>query len=100
MISHTVQAVSRASVFLTCTEGKYQSNQFVVQKNTLIRMLSGEMRIILPERTLVVGAGDTIFYPQLELARVINSQKMGSPINPLQFVLRRSLCSPISPGII
>jgi hypothetical protein len=41
----------------------------VVQKNTLVRMLSGEMRIILPERTLV-GAGDTIFLPRLEPAKV------------------------------
>jgi len=79
MISHTVQAVSRASIFLTCTDGKYYSDEFVVQKNTLIRMLSGEMRIILPERTLVAGAGDTIFFPRLELAKVMKQSKDGQP---------------------
>jgi AraC family transcriptional regulator, exoenzyme S synthesis regulatory protein ExsA len=79
MISHTVQAVSRASIFLTCTEAKYHSNQFVVQKNTLIRMLSGEMRIVLPERILVVGAGDTIFFPRLEPAKVMKLPKDGRP---------------------
>src|SRR6201989_366523 len=79
MINHTVQAVSRASIFLTCTEGKYHNNEFVVQKNTLIRMLSGEMRIILPEKTLVVGAGDTIFLSRLELAKVMKLPKDGKP---------------------
>jgi AraC-like DNA-binding protein len=79
MISHAIQAVSRASIFLTCTEGKYQSNQFVVQKNTLVSMLSGEMRIFLPERTLVVGAGDTIFFPRLEPAKVMKLPKDGQP---------------------
>jgi AraC-like DNA-binding protein len=79
MISHTTQAVSKASIFLTCSEGKYHSNQFVVQKNTLIRMLSGEMRIILPDSTLVVGAGDTIFFPRLDLAKVMKLPKDGRP---------------------
>ncbi|WP_214072746.1 AraC family transcriptional regulator [Mucilaginibacter sp. dw_454] len=79
MISHNIQAVSKASIFLTCTEGKYHSDQFIVQKNTLIRMLSGEMRIILPDRTLSVGAGDTIFFPRLELAKVMKLPKDGKP---------------------
>ena len=79
MISHTVQAVSQASIFLTCTEGKYHSNQFVVQKNTLVRMLSGETRIILPGRNLIVGAGDTIFFPRLEPAKVMKLPKDGRP---------------------
>jgi AraC-like DNA-binding protein len=79
MMSHTIQAVSKANIFLTCTEGKYHSNQLVVQKNTLIRMLSGEMRIILPDSTLIVGAGDTIFFPRLELAKVMKLPKDGQP---------------------
>src|ERR1700719_1672157 len=79
MISHSIQAVSRASIFLTCAGDKYQSNQFVVQENTLIRMLSGEMRIILPESTLVVGAGDTIFFPRLEPAKAFKLPKDGQP---------------------
>jgi AraC-like DNA-binding protein len=79
MISHTIQAVSKANIFLTCSEEKYHSNQMIVQKNTLIRMLSGEMRIILPDSTLVVGAGDTIFFPRLELAKVMKLPKDGRP---------------------
>ncbi len=42
-------------------------------------MLSGEMRIILPDRTLSVGAGDTIFFPRLELAKVMKLPKDGKP---------------------
>jgi AraC-like DNA-binding protein len=79
MINHTIQAVSKASIFLTCTEDKYHSDQMVVQKNTLIRMLSGEMRIILPGGTLMVGAGDTVFFPRLELAKVMKLPKDGRP---------------------
>jgi AraC-like DNA-binding protein len=79
MISHTTQAVSRANIFLTSSEGKYHNNTLIVQKNTLIRMLSGEMRIILPDSTLVIGAGDTIFFPRLELAKVMKLPKDGQP---------------------
>ncbi len=79
MINHTTQAISKASIFLTSTEEKYHSNQMVVQKNTLIRMLSGEMRIILPDGTLVVGAGDTVFFPRFELAKVMKLPKNGQP---------------------
>ncbi|SDZ81036.1 helix-turn-helix domain-containing protein [Pedobacter hartonius] len=79
MISHTRRAVSKASIFLTCTGEKHQGNQLVVQKNTLIRMLSGEMRIILPHSTLIVTAGDTIFFPRLELAKVMKLSKDGRP---------------------
>jgi len=79
MISHTTQSVSKANIFLTRTEGKYHNNELIVQKNTLIRMLSGEMRIILPDSTLVIGAGDTIFFPRFELAKVMKLPKDGQP---------------------
>jgi len=79
MISDTTPAAPKTSIFLICTEEKYQGNQSVVQKNTLIRMLSGEMRIILPESILIVGAGDTIFFPRLELATVMKLPKNGRP---------------------
>ncbi len=79
MISHTSQPVAKASIFLTCTEEKYYSNELVVDKNTLIRMISGEMKIILPDITYVLGAGDTIFFPRNELAKVMKSSKDGRP---------------------
>ncbi len=79
MITHTAQPISKASIFLTCSEEKYYSSDFIVQKNTLIRMLSGEMRIILPGSTLVLTAGDVVFFPRLELAKVMKLPKDGRP---------------------
>ena len=79
MITHTTQSVSKANIFLTCTEEKYYSNDLIVQKNTLIRMVSGEMKIILPDITYIMGAGDTIFFPRLELAKVVKAPKDGRP---------------------
>ena len=79
MITHTTQAVSKANIFLTCTEEKYYNNDLIVQENTLIRMLSGEMRIILPDSVLVLHSGDTIFFPRLELAKVMKLPKDGQP---------------------
>ncbi len=79
MITHTPQPLSKANIFLTCTEEKYYSNELIVEKNTLIRMLSGEMKIILPDSTYVVGAGDTIFFPRNEPAKVIKVPKDGRP---------------------
>lgn len=42
-------------------------------------MLSGEMRIIMPDSTLVLYAGDTIYFPRLELARVMKLPFDGQP---------------------
>ncbi len=79
MITHTTQAVSKADIFLTCTGEKYYNNDLIVQDNTLIRMLSGEMKIILPDSAVVLHAGDTIFFPRLELAKVMKAPKDGQP---------------------
>jgi hypothetical protein len=79
MVTHKPQALAKTSIFLTCTEEKYYSNELIVEKNTLIRMLSGEMKIILPHVTYTIGAGDTIFFPRNELAKVIKTPKDGKP---------------------
>jgi AraC family transcriptional regulator, exoenzyme S synthesis regulatory protein ExsA len=79
MITQKPQSLSKADIFLTCTEEKYYSNELIVEKNTLIRMISGGMKIILPGTTYVIGAGDTIFFPRNELAKVIKTPKDGRP---------------------
>jgi AraC family transcriptional regulator, exoenzyme S synthesis regulatory protein ExsA len=79
MITHKPQALSKANIFLSCTEEKYYNNEMIVEKNTLIRMLSGGMKIILPGTTYVIGAGDTIFFPRNELAKVVKVPKDGRP---------------------
>ena len=45
----------------------------------MIRMLSGEMRVILPDSILVLHSGDTIFLPRLELAKVMKLPIEGQP---------------------
>jgi len=79
MVIHTSHPVSKANIFLTCTEEKYYNNELIVEKNTLIRMISGEMIIILPDIRYTVGAGDTIYFPRNELAKVIKTPKDGRP---------------------
>jgi len=79
MIVHTAQPVSKANIFLTCTEEKYYNSELIVERNTLIRMLSGEMKIILPDITYIISAGDTMFFPRNELAKVIKTPKDGKP---------------------
>ncbi|MBS1660157.1 MAG: helix-turn-helix domain-containing protein [Bacteroidetes bacterium] len=87
MITSRTKSVSKANIFLTCTEEKYYSNDLVVDKNTLIRMISGEMKIILPDITYILGAGDTIFFPRNELARVMKSSKDGHPYKSVAIYL-------------
>src|ERR1700712_861387 len=87
MITHKPQALAKANIFLTCTEEKYYTNELIVEKNTLIRMVSGEMKIILPGITYVLGAGDTIFFPRNELAKVIKTPKDGRPYKSVAIYL-------------
>ena len=87
MIIHKPQSLSKANIFLTCTEEKYYTNELIVEKNTLIRMISGGMKIILPGVTYVIGAGDTIFFPRNELAKVIKTPKDGRPYKSVAIYL-------------
>jgi len=79
MISHTTQSISKANIFLTCNEESYYSNELIVSKNTLIRMISGEMKIILPDITYVLGEDDTVFFPRNEIAKVMKNKKDDKP---------------------
>ncbi|MVM33752.1 helix-turn-helix domain-containing protein [Spirosoma sp. HMF4905] len=87
MITHTTQSVSKANIFLTCTDEKYYRDELIVEKNTVIRMISGEMKIILPDITYVIGAGDTIFFPRNDLAKVWKTGKDGRPYKSVAIYL-------------
>ena len=50
-------------------------------------MISGEMKIILPDITYVLGAGDTIFFPRNELAKVLKTAKDGRPYSSVAIYL-------------
>ena len=70
---------SRATIFLACREETYYSQETMIQKNTLVRVLSGEMRIFQAEKTYVLRAGDTVLFPLNLLTKVIKYPVDGQP---------------------
>lgn len=87
MLSHISHTISKSDISLTKTDGKYYNNDFIVQKNTLIKMVSGQMRVTLPDAFLTLGAGETLFFPKNALARVIKQAWNGQPYQSVAIAL-------------
>lgn len=64
------KSYSKAEVFLSCIEEKYYSKEMMIPVNSLVRVISGEMKIVLAKNSFVLRAGDTIIFPRNQLAKV------------------------------
>lgn len=70
---------SNAEVFLSCVAEKYYSNEVIIKKNSLIRMISGEMKIVQADKSYLLRAGDTILFPRNGLAMITKYPVDGQP---------------------
>lgn len=68
-----------ADVVLTCSEDQHYREEMVLEDNSLVRVFSGEMKVVLADRTYTFGAGDTILFPRNQLATLLAYPKEGLP---------------------
>jgi len=66
-----------ADIVLACKEEKYYQGEIMVQHNSLVRIISGEMKVVMADRSYVFGTGDTILFPRNQLATIIKYPKDG-----------------------
>ncbi|MDF7814232.1 AraC family transcriptional regulator [Hymenobacter sp. YC55] len=64
-----------AEVVLSCLEEKYLKNEVMLDEHCFVRIISGEVKIVLAATSQVYGPGDTILFPRRQLSTVIQYPK-------------------------
>ena len=82
---------SRADIFFACKEEKYYSQQTMIQKNTLLRIVSGEMKVVQAEGTSVFRAGDTVLLTRNLLTKMTKYPVDGQPYKAVSIYLTQEL---------
>lgn len=97
------QLLSTGKVFFSVVIEKYYSKEMLVKEHTLLRIVSGEMKLIMADNSYVLHAGDTILFPRNTLAMITKSPLNGEPYKAASVyfppeVLRKYYAShPIAP---
>ena len=68
-----------AEIVLACVDEKYFKAEAVAEYHALIRIISGEMKIVLADHSYVFTAGDVLLVPRNQLCTVIKRPKDGRP---------------------
>jgi AraC family transcriptional regulator, exoenzyme S synthesis regulatory protein ExsA len=77
-----VKQINRyADIVKTCSEDHHYREEMLLADNALVRVLSGELKVVLADRTHIFGSGDTLLVPRNQLATLIVYSKDGAPYN-------------------
>jgi len=74
-------------IVCSVTEDKYFKDDLFFDYHSFVRVLSGEMKIIQADKTLVFGAGATFLYPRNQLCTVIKYPANGLPYKAVLMTL-------------
>lgn len=76
-----------AELVLACSENQYYSGEKVLEDHALVRVVSGELKVIQADQTYTLGAGDTLLFARNQLSTLIKSAKDGRPYKSIVIVL-------------
>lgn len=66
-----------AEVVLACIEDKYFKDEIILEHHSIVRIISGEMKVVQADNTYVFSAGDTLLFPRNQLSTLIKYPKEG-----------------------
>ena len=66
-----------AEIVSSCIEEKYLKNEIILEHHSLIRIISGEMKVIQADSSYTFVAGDTLLLPRNQLSTVFKYPKDG-----------------------
>jgi len=75
-------------IVLACIEEKFFQKEILIEQHAIVRILSGEMRIVQAEKSYTFGAGDIILFPRNTLTTVIKYPKDGLPYKSVLMYIR------------
>jgi AraC-like DNA-binding protein len=75
----TRQINKHAEIVFTCSEAVHQNSEMIAEEHSVVRVLSGELKVVQSNKTYAFGAGETYLFPRNRLATLIKSEKDGLP---------------------
>ena len=87
MMDYSINNINADIVYGFETEKTFHS-EIIIETHVLVRVLSGEMRIVQAEQTYMFVAGDTFLLPRNLPAAVIKRPKDGRPFKAVSINLR------------
>lgn len=73
------QTNHNAEIVFACSEAVFHNTELIAEEHSIVRVLSGELKVIQANKTYVFGAGETHLFPRHRLATLITSEKDGVP---------------------
>lgn len=77
-----------ADIVFACEVEKFFHREIILEDHALVRMISGEMRIVQAEQTYVLGAGATFLLPRDLPAAAVKYPKDGQPYKSISINLK------------
>jgi AraC-like DNA-binding protein len=73
------QINNNAEIVFTCSEAFHYKGEMIVEEHSLVRVISGELKVIQADKTYTFGVGETHLFPRNQLATLIKYEKDGLP---------------------
>jgi len=78
-----------AEVFISCKKEVHYSRELMLPQPVLVRVISGEIRVMAADRSFRFFAGDTVLFPRDQLARMSKLPLNGAPCITISVVFRK-----------
>lgn len=85
------QTNNNAEIVFTCSEASFYNTEIIAEEHSIVRVLSGELKVIQSNKTYVFGVGETYLFPRNRLATLIKSQKDGLPYKAIVVKLNQDV---------
>jgi len=85
------QVNRHAEIVLTCSENQYYMGEKILVDHALVRIVSGEVKIIQADQTFTFCQGDTLLFPKNQLSTLIKYPKDGRPYKAVVMNLTTSV---------
>jgi AraC-like DNA-binding protein len=73
------QMNNHAEIVFTCSEATRHNTEIVAEEHAVVRVLSGELKVVESNKTYVFGVGETLLRPRHRPLTLIKSEKNGLP---------------------
>lgn len=82
---------NNAGIVFTCSESLLYTTEMIAEEHSVVRVLSGELKVIQSNNTYVFGAGETHLFPRNRLATLIKKEKNGKPYQAIVIKLTQDV---------
>ncbi|EJL71805.1 helix-turn-helix domain-containing protein [Chryseobacterium populi] len=68
-----------AEIVFTCSGATLKNTELIAEEHSVVRIISGELKVIQYNKTYVFGKGETLLFPRNQLSTLIKTDKDGLP---------------------